>query len=598
MKTQLEVLKEERIDDVPLLIGTMRQLKTAEVVDKHLPPHHLHQGASYGTLVVGWLAYIVSQADHRKSPVRDWSLSLEHTLPILLEQSLRSQEFSDDRLGILLNHLADCKWQNLEDDLFYSSFEVYELPTDCIRHDSTTSYGYHANSPDGLMQLGHSKDHRSDLPQFKLMAAVTQPLAFPLSTDVVSGNTPDDGLYWPSIQRVQHLLGKKGLLHVGDNKMAALATRARVAQSGDFYLMPLPNTGTTTKQMSSWVETALAQPDILQEICRPAKEGSNEPPELLARGYEFTRTMRTQVGKKKETWTERVQVLQSVSLLDSQKKRLEKDLQRAEEELPALTVAGKGRRVWRDEPELKEAIKAIVEKRGVSELLAVSWQDEQTETKRYVGRGRPSKDAPAVVEVERRYRITEVKRLEEKIAYRQQRLGWRAQATNAPQQRMTLPGSVLTYREGGSEERVFHQVKDTPLGIRPLFVKKDRQIVGLTRLLLIALRVLTMVEIVIRAELEKKGEKLQGLYEGQTNREEGKPTATRLLKAIARLGITLTYVSVAGEAQWILSPLPGLLLGVLQLLGLPVTLYRDLVLPGVADESAPLLGALAVIGQE
>src|SRR5947209_16876780 len=89
MKTQLEVLKEERIDDVPLLIGTMQQLKIAEVVDKHLPPHHLHQGVSFGTLAVGWLAYILSEADHRKSAVRDWATGLEHTLPILLGQSLR-----------------------------------------------------------------------------------------------------------------------------------------------------------------------------------------------------------------------------------------------------------------------------------------------------------------------------------------------------------------------------------------------------------------------------------------------------------------------------------------------------------------------------
>src|SRR5262249_18359768 len=183
-----------------------------------------------------------------------------------------------------------------------------ELPTDCVRHDSTTSYGYHASSEDGIMQLGHSKDHRPDLPQFKLMAAVTGPLAFPLSTDTLAGNTPDEGLYWPSIQRIQKLLDKKGLLHVGDNKMAALDTRARVAHSEDFYLMPLPNTGQTAKLMSSWVETALAQPGALQEVYRPSSDDS-EQAELLARGYEFTRTLSAQVGKETVNWTERVQVL-------------------------------------------------------------------------------------------------------------------------------------------------------------------------------------------------------------------------------------------------------------------------------------------------
>jgi transposase len=596
MEPQIEALKEERIDDVPLLIGMMQRLKIAEVVDKHLKKHHLHQGVSSGTLTVGWLAYILSRSDHRKSAVRDWAASLEHALPSLLGQSLRPQEFSDDRLGILLNRYADCDWEALESDLFVSCFEVHELPTACARHDSTSSYGYHTTTADGIMQLGHSKDHRPDLPQLKLMAAVTQPLAFLLSSDPVAGNAADDGLYWPSIQRVQKLIGKRGLLHVGDNKMAALNTRARVAHSKDWYLMPLPNTGTTAQLLSSWVETALANPDTLQEIHRPAKEGCNGPPELLAKAYEFTRPLHDKVDKEDFTWTERAQVLQSPSLLESQKKRLEKNLQQAEDKLLALTVAGKGRRVWRDEAELKQAIEAIKKEHKVAGLLEVSWQGETTETKHKEGKGRPKKDAPVVVEVETRYRITEVKRLPEKIEEKEQRLGWRAMATNAPEEQLTLQGSVLTYREGGSEERVFHQMKDTPLGISPLFVKKDKQIKGLTRMLMIALRVLTMLEIVVRDELGKKGEKLEGLYPGQANRKEDKPTGSRLLKAIARLGITLMCLSVGEEVRWYLRALPRLLVRVLQLLSLPVSLYSDLARSRNTDHSSSPLSPVLLSG--
>ena len=62
------------------------------------------------------------------------------------------------------------------------------------------------------MQLGHSKDHRPDLPQLKIMAAVTQPLAFPISTSVVAGNQSDDGLYWPTIVEVKKKVGGSGLL--------------------------------------------------------------------------------------------------------------------------------------------------------------------------------------------------------------------------------------------------------------------------------------------------------------------------------------------------------------------------------------------------
>src|SRR5947209_16706265 len=93
--------------------------------------------------------------------------------------------------------------------------------------------------------------------------------------------------------------------------------------------------------------------------------------------------------------------------------------------------------------------------------------------------------------LEVRYRISGVKRNGEKIEEKQKRLGWRAFVTNAPKERLSLAGSVLTYREGGGLERPFHQLKGAPLGIRPMFVRLPEQIVDLTRMIMIALRVLT-----------------------------------------------------------------------------------------------------------
>jgi hypothetical protein len=366
--------------------------------------------------------------------------------------------------------------------------------------------------------------------------------------------------------------------------MAALDTRARVTDSGDFYLMPLPNTGQTAKLMPSWIQAALDQPDLLQEIYRPAQPDSSDPPELLARAYELTRAMQAEVDGRQVAWDERVQIVQSASLLDSQKGRLEKDLQQAERELPALTASGKGRRVWREESELRGAVETLLQEHDVDGLLEVSLQAQHSERRRHSGRGRPGKDAVVVVEVETRWVISEVRRQEQEIAQRHRRMGWRARVSNAQEQRLTVEGSVLLYREGGGQERVFHQLKDKPLGIRPLFVRKDEQIVGLTRLLVVALRVLAMVEVVVRAELEQTGEKLQRLYEGQASREESKPTANRLLGAIARLGLSLTQLSIDGEVQWALGRLPDLLVQVLGLLGLPVTLYTDLVSPDDSDQ--------------
>jgi len=40
---------------------------------------------------------------------------------------------------------------------------------------------------------------------------------------------------------------------------------------------------------------------------------------------------------------------------------------------------------------------------------------------------------------------------------------------------------VLIYNGGWSLERDFHVLKDVPLGIRPLYVREEEQIIGLTR---------------------------------------------------------------------------------------------------------------------
>jgi transposase len=576
METQPIVVEQERIDDVPMLFGMMRRMRIAEIIDKHLGSHHLHQGLSNGNLAVGWITYILSESDHRKSAVQVWANNLSHTLESLFAVPLRPHEFNDDRLGIVLDNLAAADWDAIEDDLFYSCFDVYELPKDTFRVDATTTCGYHTIDPDGVMQLGHSKDRRPDLPQLKIMAAVTQPLAFPVSTSVVAGNQTDDGLYWPTIVEVKQKVGGSGLLFAGDCKMASLDTRARIADGRDYYLTPLPNTGETAKQMDSWIDTAL-QKDIdgeLQVICKPTEAG--QPLEWIGKGYEFTRTLQTQVDEREVTWTERVQVVQSMSQVKSQKARLENRLQRAEEQLNRLTLSGKGRKTWRQLDELHQAIKGIEKENQVEGLLSVVVQGEERETKKYSKPGRPGEESQAIVEVEIRYRITQVRRNNEQIEQQQKRMGWRAFVLNAPEEKLTLEGSVLTYREGGSLERPFHQIKDKPLGIRPLFVRLPEQVVGLTRLVLIALRVQTLIEIVVRSKLAERGETLPGLHEGQKNKQEGKPTGKRLLRGIARLQMTLTKVVWGAMEQWQMPPLPTLLVRVLDFLGLSPSLYTCL----------------------
>src|SRR3954465_2860022 len=119
-------LAHERVDDVPLLLGFLIQLKLPEILDRHYPAHPLHQGLSNGWLITVWIAYILSRADHRKSPVQDWAQNLQHTPQATIGQDIRPGEFSDDRLPLALKRLdADAPWEALEDDLWHTHCDVY-----------------------------------------------------------------------------------------------------------------------------------------------------------------------------------------------------------------------------------------------------------------------------------------------------------------------------------------------------------------------------------------------------------------------------------------------------------------------------------------
>lgn len=563
-------LRHERVDDIPLIIGLANQLRLAEILDHQLGTHGLQEGLNNGQLAVGWLAYILAQGDHRKSAVQDWANDMSHTLGHLLGQSIREVEFSDDRLGGLLRRLSDDEaWEGIEEDLWAATVAVYALELTGVRLDSTTSYGYHQVTEEGVMQFGLSKDHRPDLPQLKLMAAAAEPSGHLVACDVEPGQCADDPLYTPLIQRVRRILGRTGLLYVGDCKMAALPTRAELVAHGDYYLMPLPLTGETAMLCEGWV-TAIVDGAQLATLVW-------DGPCLLGAGYEFERPLQTPVDGQTVRWTERVQVVRSQALAQRKQATLEKHLRAAETELRGLTPApGRGKRQIREESALQAAITSVLARHDVAGLLTVTWVRQETPVTRYVGRGRAGPDRPTHTTVAVRYVVTGVQRNAAALAARQQRLGWRVQVTNAPLDHLSLTQAVVHYRGGWSQERDFHLVKDLPVGLSPLFVWKEDQIRGLTRLLTLALRLLTLLETQVRQALEHTQETVAGLYEGQLTRTTDQPTGKRILNAFARAQITLTHAQVGAVAFWHLTPLSPLHEQLLRYLRLPVSLYTAL----------------------
>jgi hypothetical protein len=204
----------ERVDDIPLLLAHMQRMDLPMLLSCYFPSHGNRQGLSFGWTVTIWLADILSQADHRMNQVQPWAECHLETLRAGSGQDVQVLDLTDDRLAALLRTLSDdtC-WANFERSLSGSLLRDYDLRPNRVRLDSTTASGYWEATEDGLFPFGHSKDHRPDLPQVKVMLATLDPLGLPLATDVLADARADAPLYLPAIARVRASLQQRGLLY-------------------------------------------------------------------------------------------------------------------------------------------------------------------------------------------------------------------------------------------------------------------------------------------------------------------------------------------------------------------------------------------------
>src|SRR3954452_9527817 len=432
-----QVHRVERVDDIPVLLATLEKLKVAEILDRHFPSGHRWKGElTFGEVVCVWLAFITSQGDHRLCCVQDWVEANLHTLQVCLGKAVRPLDFHDDRLANILDHLAgDGSWQDFEAELNQHTVAVYHLNPDLFRVDTTTASTYaEVLSSLGLIQLGHSKD-RDDLPQIKIPMATLDPLGMAVTTFVVPGNCADDPLYVPEIKKVQQAFGTAGKTYVGDCKMAALATRAYLASTSDYYLCPLSEAQLSRQELLGLLQPVWQGQQGLVRVYRPGEDDEGE--ELVAEGFFLDVPLQDEVDGKLVRWTERRWLVRSLAFASGQHKQLDRRLQAAAEQLAGLDQRKRGKKRLTAQ-EMAQAAEGIVEKQRVQGML--SWQVKTATHSRKV---RAYGGRPGRVEKGREHRL-EVCRNDEEIERAKSQMGWRAYATN--QLTLNLAGVVWGYR--------------------------------------------------------------------------------------------------------------------------------------------------------
>jgi len=571
VKTQVE-----RVDDLPLLFGLLQKMRLQETADSIIMPHGNWQGLNLGWVMTIWLIHVLSEHNHSMEAVQEWVGRHLVTLQRLTGQPVRALDFTDDRLALCLRYLAKAEtWEAMESVLGERLLRVYGLKErpGVMRLDAMTGTVGHDAEQHTLFKVGKAKNGLYET-QFKMMLASLDPLGLPLAVDVVPGNKADDPLYVPSYRRAKKIVGRNGLLVVGDSKMSALKTRAAIVDGDDYYLTP-----------RSYLKD---EPDLLSELLIPWQgreeeadliffaedlpdDGSEPDPELaIARGFELRRQQTVELDGKTITWEERLLVVRSFSYVKTMQAGFHRRLDKAERALQALTPPRqRGKHQIEDEASLLAAIKRIEKHYKVQGCFHYDYEQQVSEKQ-----VRAYKDKPTRTERKVRLQLT-VTRNQKAIAAAEFEAGWRIYATNAPSFELTLSQAVWAYRDQYLAENIFRRLQGKILSITPVYVQRDDHARGLFHFLTIGARLLALGDYVARQKLAAEGAELAGVYAGNAKRSTARPTTERMLRAFE--GINLIKITIGEQTLLQLTELSPVQERILSLLDLPLSIYTDLV---------------------
>jgi len=574
-------LKSYRLDDLPLLYSVIKTLGIGACVNKYIKVHGNWSGSQPGEILELWLCYILSQCDHRLSGAEEWAKKNLGLLRLLSDcAELSSQDFSDDKLGTLLDYFSEePSWSKIETDINGSILGVYRLsetvPLNTFRLDAAPMQSYGTIKEGGLLQYGYHK-HHADLPQFKLKLCTldnaVNHFAYPVCHLTVNGKMSDDELYIPIIAKSKAVLSgvsgyECGNLYVGDNKFGSIGNRLYVFKNKDYYLMPLSAVQFSKENRRAIIDEYEAA--NYEKVFRTEKKKEV----LVAQGFELCEQIEVKTEEESKEkiykWEERRMFVHSINYAKSQQNALEKRLLTAQKNILELPKRKQGKRVLKTRKEYQQAIDNILRTNKVEDLIRVKIKEKRTKIEKRAYGNRPKR-----TEIESEFELF-CQREEQSIAQSKKYMGWQVYATNAPKNLLTFEKCVWKYRHQSNIESRFDDIRNKMAPLLPVFLQKDKRIEGLVNILLLALKICSMLEYKIAKSLQDEKELLYNVYEGNPKRGTDRPSAKRILTAFE--GISISVIFDKGNFQMaLMTKLKPVQVKILELLGLDQQIYTGL----------------------
>ena len=553
----------ERVDDLPLILHWLQTMQIAEIMDEQrMPAHKNRQGLSYGQLSVLFVAYVVTQSDHRLNQIEGWVRAHHRTLEALTGWRIGDKDASDDRLADLLSVLGGSDDLGpMEERMGRHLVRAYALPTDVARCDSSSFSVYHESDNGSavvpVLQYGYSKDHRPDLLQYRHGLGTIDPAGIPLVSATLPGNGADDPMYVPFWHGLVSAIGHRDFIYIADAKAASYENRAKLSRADGLYCFPLPLTGQIPDRLKQWV----LNPPVPPQDIRLPTQTAEAPPACVGFEVSLGTFWQAAPDTHRYQWEERYLVIRSTSLAQRQLQGLEQRLERTQQALGKLAAKPAS-----DCCGLQNQVQAILNRHRTAAFFSTPITPHLIT--RQARPGRPSSKNPQPQHTLEQFRL-QFQPLPMVIAEAKTLCGWRIYVTNASSERLSLAQAVAYYREQWQLERGFHRFKRGQLPALPVYLQDSLRIIGLMFLLTIALRVFTLIDFVVHQELHTPPQALPGLYAGNPKRTTTRPSAEQLLAAFN--GITLYFLK-DGTVE--ITPLNHLQKTILALMRIPLEIYQ------------------------
>src|ERR687885_866654 len=244
---------------LPLVLGVVRKLNVAALIDAFCPPHPAHV-LSCGR---GVEALLLAILDGHHALYKVGARLEERGMIPLLQPGLTRASLHDYRLGQILEALFAAHLNRVFGAIALNALEVYTMATPWLHQDTTTISLYGA--------YGHSKDGREDLKQVLLSLGVSSD-GLPLRMGLRDGNTSDSTETPVAIEEclALGLDGVHGI--VADSKAYCKRTLGLCLERRVGLITLVPRTCAVRQELETWGQQHGPLPLLLEKPGRTRQE--------------------------------------------------------------------------------------------------------------------------------------------------------------------------------------------------------------------------------------------------------------------------------------------------------------------------------------